>query len=146
MLGNKDRLLAASSPTGPAFEGAQISAGQRAAPGAIERLRIDPETLEPRYSVIGSDIWSDEAGFDDAVANSGITGICGSGIIEALGEMYLSGIITAEGVTCTAFVILCFKPIKYTKIQRLWQAIPNSKISCTAKVRRTKNAPKSLAV
>ena len=98
VLGNKDRLLAASSPTGPAFEGAQISAGQRAAPGAIERLRIDPETLEPRYSVIGSDIWSDEAGFDDAVANSGITGICGSGIIEALGEMYLSGIITAEGV------------------------------------------------
>ena len=67
VLGNKDRLLAASSPTGPAFEGAQISAGQRAAPGAIERLRIDPETLEPRYSVIGSDIWSDQEGFEEAV-------------------------------------------------------------------------------
>jgi uncharacterized 2Fe-2S/4Fe-4S cluster protein (DUF4445 family) len=98
VLGNKDRLLAASSPTGPAFEGAQISAGQRAAPGAIERLRIDSETLEPRYSVIGSDIWSDQEGFEEAVKNTGITGICGSGIIETLGEMYLTGIITAEGV------------------------------------------------
>lgn len=98
VLGNENRLLAASSPTGPAFEGAQISSGQRAAPGAIERLRIDLETLEPRFSVIGSDIWSDEDGFDEAIKASGITGICGSGIIEALGEMYLSGVITAEGV------------------------------------------------
>ena len=63
VLGNRDRLLAASSPTGPAFEGAQISCGQRAAPGAIERVRIDPETLEPRFRVIGSDAWSDEPGF-----------------------------------------------------------------------------------
>ena len=98
VLGNKDRLLAASSPTGPAFEGAQISSGQRAAPGAIERLRINPETFEPRFSVIGSDIWSDEDGFDEAVSDTGITGICGSGIIEALGEMYLTGLITADGV------------------------------------------------
>lgn len=98
VLGNKDRLLAASSPTGPAFEGAQISSGQRAAPGAIERLRINPETFEPRFSVIGSDIWSDEEGFDELVASTGITGICGSGIIEVLGEMYLTGLITADGV------------------------------------------------
>ena len=63
VLGNRDRLLACSSPTGPAFEGAQISSGQRAAPGAIERLRIDPATLEPRYKLIGSDLWSDEPGF-----------------------------------------------------------------------------------
>ena len=62
VLGDKRRLLAASSPTGPAFEGAQISGGQRAAPGAIERVRIDPATLEPRYRVIGVDAWSDEAG------------------------------------------------------------------------------------
>jgi len=61
VLGNRDRLLAASSPTGPAFEGAQISSGQRAAPGAVERVRIDPETLEPRLRVIGNDAWSDEA-------------------------------------------------------------------------------------
>ena len=98
VLGNQDRLLAASSPTGPAFEGAQISSGQRAAPGAIERIRIDAETLEPRFAVIGSDIWSDEDGFDDAIKDTGITGICGSGIIEVLGEMYLSGIISEDGV------------------------------------------------
>jgi len=98
VLGNKDRMLAASSPTGPAFEGAQISSGQRAAPGAIERIRIDAETLEPRFAVIGSEIWSDEEGFDDAVKDTGITGICGSGIIEVLGEMYLAGIISEDGV------------------------------------------------
>ncbi|MDP9495421.1 MAG: ASKHA domain-containing protein, partial [Actinomycetota bacterium] len=59
VLGNKERLLAASSPTGPAFEGAQISSGQRAAPGAIERVRIDRSSLEPRFSVIGQEMWSD---------------------------------------------------------------------------------------
>lgn len=98
ICGNKDRLLAASSPTGPAFEGAQISSGQRAAPGAIERIRINPETLEPRFRVIGVELWSDEDGFEDAIAQTGITGICGSGIIEILSEMYLAGIITEDGV------------------------------------------------
>src|SRR4029077_4912110 len=63
VLGNKNRLLAASSPTGPAFEGAQISCGQRAAPGAIERVRINRETLEPRFKVIGCDLWSDHPEF-----------------------------------------------------------------------------------
>ena len=92
VLGNKDRLLAASSPTGPAFEGAQISAGQRAAPGAIERVRIDPDTLEPRFKVIGDDRWSNEEGFDAEP-----TGVCGSGVIEALAEMYLTGLLTADG-------------------------------------------------
>ena len=98
VLGNRNHMLAASSPTGPAFEGAQISAGQRAAPGAIERVRIDPETLEPRFSVIGSELWSDQPGFDEAVSDTGITGICGSGIIEALAEMYMAGIINEDGV------------------------------------------------
>ena len=98
VLGNRTQMLAASSPTGPAFEGAQISSGQRAAPGAIERVRINTETLEPRFSVIGSEIWSDQTGFDEAVSNTGITGICGSGIIEALAEMYLAGIINEDGV------------------------------------------------
>jgi uncharacterized 2Fe-2S/4Fe-4S cluster protein (DUF4445 family) len=74
VVGNRDRLLAASSPTGPAFEGAQISSGQRAAPGAIERVRIDPVTLEPRFRVIGVEQWSDEDGFDEAVKSTGITG------------------------------------------------------------------------
>jgi uncharacterized 2Fe-2S/4Fe-4S cluster protein (DUF4445 family) len=98
VLGNKDRLVACSSPTGPAFEGAQISCGQRAAPGAIERIRIDPVTLEPRFRVIGSELWSDEPGFAEAVASTGITGICGSGIIEVMAELYLSGIINQDGV------------------------------------------------
>ena len=97
ICGNSKRLLAASSPTGPAFEGAQITSGQRAAPGAIERIRVNPETLEPRFRVIGVDKWSDEEGFDKDVAATGITGICGSGIIEVLGEMYLAGIITEDG-------------------------------------------------
>jgi uncharacterized 2Fe-2S/4Fe-4S cluster protein (DUF4445 family) len=98
VLGSKNRLLACSSPTGPAFEGAQITCGQRAAPGAIERIRIDPETLEPRYRVIGSDLWSDEPGFEEAVASTGVTGICGSGIIEVIAEMYLAGIINQDGL------------------------------------------------
>ncbi len=98
VLGNKERLLACSSPTGPAFEGAQISGGQRAAPGAIERVRIDPVTLEPRFKIIGSDLWSNEPGFDAATAATGITGICGSGIIEVIAEMYLAGIISQDGV------------------------------------------------
>ena len=97
VLGNAERLLAASSPTGPAFEGAQISAGQRAAPGAIERVRIDRATLEPRFKVIGTDLWSDEPGFAKATAASGVTGICGSGIIEALAELFLAGAIATDG-------------------------------------------------
>jgi uncharacterized 2Fe-2S/4Fe-4S cluster protein (DUF4445 family) len=98
VLGNRDRLLAASSPTGPAFEGAQISCGQRAAPGAIERVRVDPVSLEPRFKVIGCNLWSDEAGFAEATADLGITGICGSGIIEAMAELFLAGVITTDGV------------------------------------------------
>ena len=98
VLGNSKRLLACSSPTGPAFEGAQISGGQRAAPGAIERVRIDPETLEPRFSVIGSDTWSNEETFATDTATTGVTGICGSGIIEVVAEMFLVGIIDGDGV------------------------------------------------
>jgi uncharacterized 2Fe-2S/4Fe-4S cluster protein (DUF4445 family) len=93
VLGSRDRLLAASSPTGPAFEGAQVSGGQRAAPGAVERVRVDRDTLEPRLRVIGTDAWSDEPGF----AGTAVTGICGSGIIEAVAELYLAGVLSADG-------------------------------------------------
>ncbi len=93
VVGNRHRLLACSSPTGPAFEGAQISGGQRAAPGAIERLRIDPTTFEPRYRVIGSASWSDEPGAPDLP----VTGICGSGIVEAVAELFLAGLLRADG-------------------------------------------------
>ena len=97
VLGNNRRLLACSSPTGPAFEGAQISCGQRAAPGAIERVRIDPATLEPRYKVIGCDLWSDDTGFAEATRESGVTGVCGSGIIEIIAELYLAGVVRHDG-------------------------------------------------
>ena len=98
VLGNRHRLLAASSPTGPAFEGAQITCGQRAAAGAIERVRVDPHTLEPRVKVIGCDRWSNEDEFAEAVAATGVTGICGSGIIEAVAELFLAGVISHDGV------------------------------------------------
>ena len=104
VLGNNQRLLACSSPTGPAFEGAQISCGQRAAPGAIERVRIDSQTLEPRFKVIGCDLWSDNPGFTQATAGTSVTGVCGSGIIEVLAEMYLAGIILHDGTINGAMV------------------------------------------
>jgi uncharacterized 2Fe-2S/4Fe-4S cluster protein (DUF4445 family) len=97
VLGNSKRLLAASSPTGPAFEGAQISCGQRAAPGAIDRVRIDRETLEPRFHIIGCELWSDDPGFDATLEEVGITGICGTGIIEAVAELFLAGVIDRDG-------------------------------------------------
>ncbi len=97
VLGNHDRQYAASSPTGPAFEGAQISCGQRATAGAIERVRIDRRTYEPRVRVIGSPLWSDEAGFAESLAGVSVSGVCGSGIIEVIGELYLSGLLRTDG-------------------------------------------------
>jgi uncharacterized 2Fe-2S/4Fe-4S cluster protein (DUF4445 family) len=120
LLGNRDRVLACSSPTGPAFEGAQISSGQRAAPGAIERVEIDPATKEPRFRVIGSDLWSDEPGFAEATATTGITGICGSGIIEAVAEMRTAGLLDPSGLigspeqTGTARVVPDGRTFSYT--------------------------------
>ncbi len=97
VLGSRNRLIACSSPTGPAFEGAQISCGQRAAPGAIERVRIDPATLAPRFKVIGCELWSDDPGFAAGIAGIGVTGICGSGIIEVVAELFLAGVIDDTG-------------------------------------------------
>jgi len=102
LLGDRSRVLACSSPTGPAFEGAQISAGQRAAPGAIERVEIDPLTKEPRFRVIGCELWSDDPGFATATAATGVTGICGSGIIEAVAELRTAGLMDARGLLGSA--------------------------------------------
>jgi len=102
LLGDQTRVLACSSPTGPAFEGAQISSGQRAAPGAIEKIEIDPVSKDPRFRVIGCDLWSDEPGFDSATAVSGITGICGSGIIEAVAELRMAGLMDDSGLLGSA--------------------------------------------
>ena len=118
LLGNSVHLLSASSPTGPAFEGAQIRHGMRAAPGAIERVRVDPDTLEVKIKVIGRDEWSDvwEQGGDGAEGQETAeerrqrkrkallgegpilaTGICGSGIIEAIAELFMAGVLTPDG-------------------------------------------------
>ena len=95
VLGNRARLLACSSPTGPAFEGAQISCGQRATAGAIERVRIDRTTLAPAVRVIGADAWSDEPAFASTAPT--VTGVCGSGIVSALAELFLAGVVDADG-------------------------------------------------
>ena len=102
VLGDRRRLYAASSPTGPAFEGAQISCGQRAAVGAIERVRVDPETLDPRYKVIGCDVWSDDPAFTAATLGIEISGVCGSGIVEVIAELFLAGVIAADGTILNA--------------------------------------------
>jgi len=98
VLGTAGRSYAASSPTGPAFEGAQISSGMRATAGAIERIRIDRETFEPRFKVIGADAWSDEPEFAEQTAKLDIAGLCGSAIIEVIGELYLAGVCDHKGV------------------------------------------------
>ncbi len=95
LLAHNGQVTSASSPTGPAFEGAQIKHGQRAATGAIERVRIDPATGEPRYKVIGDERWSNDLADDETLSP---TGICGSGIIEAIAEMYLVGMIDTTGL------------------------------------------------
>ena len=102
LLAKGEKIFACSCPTGPALEGAQISAGQRAAPGAIERVRIDPITKEPRFKVIGCEQWSNEEGFSENVSGVGVTGICGSGIIEAVAEMRLAGLLDANGLIGSA--------------------------------------------
>ncbi|APX88513.1 drug:proton antiporter [Brevirhabdus pacifica] len=102
LLGSREKVLACSSPTGPAFEGAQISSGQRAAPGAIERVEIDPDTKEPRFRIIGSELWSNDPGFAEAAGALGISGICGSGIIEAVAEMRMAGLVDPSGLIGSA--------------------------------------------
>jgi uncharacterized 2Fe-2S/4Fe-4S cluster protein (DUF4445 family) len=96
VLGNSEWLYSASSPTGPAFEGAHISHGMRAAHGAIERVRIDPITQEPRFRVIGEERWSDEWTAAEP-PTSMAAGICGSGIIEVVAQLFVAGVIEENG-------------------------------------------------
>ncbi|OGO43120.1 MAG: ferredoxin [Chloroflexi bacterium RBG_16_58_8] len=91
ILGNRKRMLSSSCATGPAFEGAEIRHGMRAAPGAIEKVQIDPETKEVRFKVIGNERWNTE------VKNIGARGICGSGIFDVAAQMFLAGIIDKRG-------------------------------------------------
>lgn len=94
VLGNKHKLISSSCATGPALEGAQIQFGMRAAPGAMERITIDPETLEVDYKVIGRDAWRQYSEPKEMKAK----GICGSGILDILAELYTSGVVTKSGV------------------------------------------------
>ena len=96
VLAKEGRVYATSSPTGPAFEGAEISSGVRATYGAIERVRIDKDTLNVRYKVIGCDAWSDEPNFE--LAQIKAIGICGSGIIEAIVSFAEAGVIDQSGL------------------------------------------------
>jgi len=94
VLGNKDKLISSSCATGPAFEGAQLAFGMRAAPGAIERIQIDPQTHAVDYKVIGRDAWRKYSKPEEMKAK----GICGSGILDVLAELYKAGVITKSGV------------------------------------------------
>jgi uncharacterized 2Fe-2S/4Fe-4S cluster protein (DUF4445 family) len=96
MLAKNGKVYATSSPTGPAFEGAEISSGVRATYGAIERVRIDKDNLSVRYKMIGVNAWSDEDEFSKS--NHKAIGICGSGIIEAIVSLAETGIIDKTGL------------------------------------------------
>jgi uncharacterized 2Fe-2S/4Fe-4S cluster protein (DUF4445 family) len=96
VLGNKRRLVSCSCATGPALEGAHLRFGMRAAPGAIERVRIDPKTIEVTYKIIGLEKWSHESNPGEIQAR----GICGSGVIEALAEMFKAGVLGKSGRFC----------------------------------------------
>ena len=91
VLGNRKKLVSCSCATGPALEGAEIKFGMRAAPGAIERIKIDKETKEARFKVIGREEWSTE------LTDAGAKGICGSAIIDVLPQLYMAGIIDHTG-------------------------------------------------
>ena len=93
VLGNRRRVASSSCATGPALEGAHLQFGMRAAPGAIERVRIDPKTFHVRYKVIGVEQWSDQV----PPAQIQARGICGSGVIEAVAEMFTAGILDMTG-------------------------------------------------
>jgi uncharacterized 2Fe-2S/4Fe-4S cluster protein (DUF4445 family) len=91
VLGNREKLISCSCATGPAFEGAQIRYGMRAASGAIEKISIDPDTKEVRFKVIGKEGWNTD------LEDVGAKGICGSGIIDAIARLFVAGVIDHTG-------------------------------------------------
>ncbi|MFC1824551.1 ASKHA domain-containing protein [Thermodesulfobacteriota bacterium] len=91
ILGNRQKLISASCATGPAFEGAEIKFGMRAAPGAIEKIEINKDTKEVRFKVLGREEWNTE------LNEPGAKGICGSAIIDVVPQFFLAGIIDKTG-------------------------------------------------
>jgi uncharacterized 2Fe-2S/4Fe-4S cluster protein (DUF4445 family) len=95
VIGNRKRMVCSSCScaTGPALEGAQIEFGVRAAPGAIERVKISPDTLEVDYKVVGRDAWLSYSNPEEMQAR----GICGSAVLDALAELFKAGIVDGSG-------------------------------------------------
>ena len=93
LVGNRDRIYSTSCPTGPALEGASIKYGVRAARGAIEKIRVEPGTYDVRFKVIGKEAWNTRLVAEEI----GAIGLCGSAIIDAVGELYKAGILAANG-------------------------------------------------
>ncbi len=85
VFGNRDFLMSCACSAGPAFEGGDISCGMRATDGAVEACTIDKDTMEPTLSVIGDE-------------GQKVVGICGSGIIDIISELFRCGIINARGL------------------------------------------------
>ena len=85
VFGNRDFLMSCACSAGPAFEGGDISCGMRATDGAMEACTIDKDTMEPTLSIIGDE-------------GQKCVGICGSGIIDLISELFRCGIINAKGL------------------------------------------------
>ena len=85
VFGNRDFLMSCACSAGPAFEGGDISCGMRATDGAVEAVTIDKDSMDPEVSVIGD-------------PGQKVVGICGSGIIDLISELYRCGIINAKGL------------------------------------------------
>ena len=85
VFGNRDFLMSCACSAGPAFEGGDISSGMRATDGAVEAAVIDKDTMEPTFTVIGE-------------PGQKVVGICGSGIIDMISELFRCGIINARGL------------------------------------------------
>ncbi len=85
VFGNRDFLMSCACSAGPAFEGGDISCGMRATDGAVEACTIDKDTMEPTLSIIGD-------------PGQKVVGICGSGIIDIISELFRCGIINARGL------------------------------------------------
>ena len=97
LVGNREKIYSTSCPTGPALEGASIKYGVRASRGAIEKIRIEANEktgdFDVRFKVIGKEAWNTRLNPEDIGAN----GLCGSGIIDAVGELYKAGILASNG-------------------------------------------------
>jgi len=93
VLGNREILLSCSCATGPAFEGAHISNGMRATPGAIEKIRFDPNGFKVDYKVVGRKGWASK----HSPGYLQPAGICGSGIIDSLAQLFNLGLIKENG-------------------------------------------------